>query len=530
MNLRKINSLCSVLLGVSIWVGTAFVAVAQKPNWQNLDLKADSTFGISTEKAYQELLKGKKAKPVIVAVLDGGVDIKHEDLKTQMWVNKKEIAGNGKDDDKNGYIDDVNGWSFLGSAKGSVNHENLELTRLVRRDAAKFGNIQESAVKKSDLTAFQDYQKNKAELERQIAEAKENLERFAVVKDVIDGMVKKIGKKNPTAEDFKAYTVTSGLEQNIQRVMVEQVPKSNFEDFYNTQILPGYDHFKDQLAYDLNLDYNPRAIVGDNPDNSKERFYGTNDVTGPDALHGSHVAGIIAANRTNDLGIKGVADHVLIMAVRSTPNGDERDKDVANSIRYAVDNGAKVLNMSFGKAYTWDKAVVDEAVKYAVSKDVLLIHAAGNENKNLDVEKNYPNPDYLSGGKATAWITVGASGWQNDENLKADFSNYGKTAVDVFAPGVDIKSTVPGSKYQLESGTSMASPVVAGLAGLIRSYYPKLTAVQVKEIILKSVVKVNQVVKVKQGEAVNDVAFADLCVTGGVVNAYNALKLAETYK
>lgn len=515
---------------IALLAAMPFASFAQKPNWQNLDLQADSTFGISTEKAYNELLKGKKSVPVIVAVLDGGVEIAHEDLKAVIWVNKKEKAGNGKDDDKNGYIDDVHGWNFLGSSKGSVNYETLELTRLVRRDNAKFANADATSVKASELPAFEAYQKNKAELEKKLEEAKIGLERFSGIKNAIDAVVKKIGKAQPTRTDFEAFKPTDDMETNIQRIMVNQLKNISFEDFYKKQIEPGYDHFKQQVEYNLNLDYDPRGIVGDDPNNSKERFYGNNDVTGPDAKHGSHVAGIIGAIRTNDLGIKGVANNVIIMGVRNTPNGDERDKDVANSIRYAVDNGAKVINMSFGKSYSWDKAIVDEAVKYAVSKDVLLVHAAGNDNNNLEVESNFPDPEYLSGGKAASWITVGASAWTNDGQIKANFSNYGKTKVDVFAPGVDINSTVPGSKYEKLSGTSMAAPVVAGLAALIRSYYPKLKAVEVKDIILKSVVKVNQSVEIRTEADVKTVPFSDLCVTGGIVNAYNALKLAAEYK
>lgn len=527
----NVNMIRSKALGVSLLAALPFISVAQKPNWQNLDLKTDTTFGISTEKAYNELLKGKKSTRVIVAVLDGGVDINHEDLKSIIWVNKKEKAGNGKDDDKNGYADDVNGWNFLGSAKGSVNHETLELTRLIRRDNAKFGNADANSVATADLAAFETYKKNKAAFEKELAEAKTGLENFGGFKKAVDDVVKKIGKENPSAEDFKAFTPAGQMEANIQRIMVQQLKDISFKEFYDTQIIPGYDHFKSQVDYNLNLDYDPRSIVGDDPNNAKEKFYGNNDVAGPDAQHGSHVAGIIAAVRTNGLGISGVADNVAIMGVRSTPNGDERDKDVANSIRYAVDNGAKVINMSFGKSYSWDKTIVDEAVKYAVSKDVLLVHAAGNDNQDLEVEANYPNPDYLTGGKASSWLTVGASGWENDGSIKASFSNYGKTKVDVFAPGVNINSTVPGSKYEKLDGTSMAAPVVAGLAGLIRSYYPKLTALQVKEIIMKSVVKVEQSVIIKdRDDNSKTVPFSDLCVTGGIVNAYNALKLAAEYK
>lgn len=527
----NLNNLRNNLLGISLLTVIPFLSFGQKANWQNLDLKADSTFGISTEKAYSELLKGKKSTPVIVAVLDGGVDINHEDLKSILWINKKEKAGNGKDDDKNGYVDDVNGWNFLGSSKGSINHETLELTRLVRRDNAKFANADATSVAPADLKAFETYQKNKAAFEKELAEAKVGLERFGGFKSAVDNVVKKIGKEDPSLEDFRAYKPADQVEANVQRVMLQQLKDVSFKEFYNSQIIPGYDHFKNQVDYNLNLEYDPRAIVGDDPNNAKEKFYGNNDVAGPDAQHGSHVAGIIAADRKNSLGIQGVADNVLIMGVRSTPNGDERDKDVANSIRYAVDNGAKVINMSFGKSYSWDKTVVDEAVKYAVSKDVLLVHAAGNDNKDLETEANYPNPDYDGGGVATSWITVGASSWENDGSIKASFSNYGKTKVDVFAPGVNINSTVPGSKYEKLDGTSMAAPVVAGLAALIRSYYPKLKAVQVKEIIMKSVVKVDQNIIIGDDQDnTKTVSFSDLCVTGGIVNAYNALKLASEYK
>lgn len=530
----KMNFFCSGLLCLFVMSAMPFVSFAQKPNWQNLDLKADSTFGISTEKAYNELLKGKKSVPVVVAVLDGGVDIEHEDLKPVIWVNKKENKGqnasNGKDDDKNGYIDDVHGWNFLGSAKGSINYETLELTRLVRRDNARFANADATSVKADELPAFEAYQKNKAALEQELAEARIGLERFEGIKTAIDGLVKKIGKEKPTLQDFQAFKPSNDMEANIQRILIAQLKGSSFEDFYKSQIIPGYEHYKSQVDYNLNLDYDPRGLVGDNPDNSKERFYGNNDVAGPDARHGSHVAGIIAAVRSNDIGIKGVSDNVWIMGVRNTPNGDERDKDVANGIRYAVDNGAKVINMSFGKSYSWDKAIVDEAVKYAVAKDVVLVHAAGNDNKDLEVEPNFPDPEYVAGGKAATWITVGASGWTNDGKIKANFSNYGKTKVDVFAPGVNINSTVPGSKYEPLNGTSMAAPVVAGLAALIRSYYPKLTAVQVKDIIMRSVVKVEQSVEIKDEKGSKTVPFADLCVTGGIVNAYEALKLAAGYK
>jgi subtilisin family serine protease len=507
-----------------------FLSFGQKANWQNLDLKKDSVFGISTEKAYTELLKGKKSNPVLVAVLDGGVDLNHEDLKRVIWTNKKEIAGNGIDDDKNGYADDIHGWNFLGGKNGSIEFEALELTRLVRRDNARFAGVTAATVAAKDKADYETYIKNRSEVEKELATAKSNLAGVSGFKFVLDGVVKKIGKENPTQADFEAFKSADQQEMRVREAVLDVLKEMDFKTFYETQIAEGVKYYTGQVKYNYNVDYDPRAIVGDNPNDSKERFYGNNDIKGPDALHGSHVAGIIGADRTNKIGIMGVADNVVIMGVRNTPNGDERDKDVANAIRYAVDNGAKVLNMSFGKGYSWDKATVDEAVKYAVSKDVLLVHAAGNENADIDVENNFPTNKYVDGSVASSWITVGASGPKDDETLKAAFSNYGKTSVDVFAPGVRITSTVPENKYIEEDGTSMAAPVVTGLAALIRSYYPKLSAMQVKEIIMKSVVKVNHNVSTMKGADTVSIPFADLCVSGGIVNAYNALKLAATYK
>ncbi|MFN0290724.1 S8 family peptidase [Pedobacter helvus] len=513
MNKNQIRSLVALAL---LAAGPLFTsAQSQKKNWYNLDLKADSVFGISTEKAYNELLKGKKSTTVIVGILDSGVDGVHEDLKSVMWVNKKEKAGNGKDDDKNGYIDDVNGWSFLGGKDGNVNQETLELTRLIRRDAARFANTTEENVSAKDRPAFEAYLAMKKDFDKGLAEAKTGLQRFETVKNAVESIAKKIGKENPTVEDVKNFEAEGQIENSIKNTLIRALANMDYKTFYDTQIKPGYNHFYDQVNYNYNLTFNPRNIVGDNENNDNERIYGNVDSKGPDPSHGTHVAGIVGADRNNDLGIKGVADNVLLMAVRNVPNGDERDKDVANAIRYAVDNGAKVLNMSFGKAYSWDKKVVDDAVKYAISKDVLLVHAAGNDNKNLDVETNFPTNKYEDGTLADAWLTVGASTPFNDKRLKASFSNYGKTTVDVFAPGFGIYSTYPDQKYQDNNGTSMASPVVAGLAALIRSYYPKLKATQVKEIIMKSVEKAD--------------ALTDISVTGGVVNAYNALKLAATY-
>ena len=523
------------LAALALIAPISLFAQAPKPNWQNLDLKTDTTFGISTEKAYTDLLKGKKATPVLVAVIDGGVDINHEDLKAIIWTNPKEKPGNGKDDDKNGYVDDIHGWNFIGSAKGNVEFENMECTRIVRKFQPKFKSVTAiSAVAAADTADYKKYIAAAAERDKLMQEAQGNLQGITAFKDALDNMAKKIPAGQSALTYFQNVTPANAIESRIKTVMVHFLGVDpDLAKFDKDQLAAGIKHYKETIDYHLNVDFNPRpTLVGDDQNNDSQQYYGSADVDGPDASHGSHVAGIIGAIRDNNLGVKGVADHVWIMSVRTVPNGDERDKDVANAIRYAADNGAKVLNMSFGKPFSWDKKIVDDAVKYAVSKDVLLVHAAGNDNKNLElaVNTNYPNRIYEDkSGIAANWIEVGASGYKDDETLKASFSNYGKTMVDVFAPGVRINSTTPNSTYSVYDGTSMASPVVCGLAALIRSYYPKLSATQVKEIIMKSVTKVTHDVVIADGQSQTKLPFADLCISGGIVNAYSALKLAATY-
>ncbi|MCJ8209414.1 S8 family peptidase [Mucilaginibacter sp. RS28] len=525
-SLKKVIGLCLPLL---FSISAIAQPVRPKANWQNLDLQADGMFGISTEKAYNELLKDKKPVPVIVAVLDGGVDINHEDLKNVIWVNTKEIAGNGIDDDHNGYADDVNGWNFLGSKKGNVEFDNLEITRILKKDWYKYAYADTTKLSKDELAKYHQQQKLSRELNDKLEDARKNLDLYTKVKTVYERVFKKIGKQEPTLEDFADFIPDNPMEAQVKMVTMRELPKAkNFKEFYAQSIIDPIKFCNEEINYHLNLDYDSRDIVGDDYNNSNEHYYGNPTVNGPTTTHGTHVAGIIGASRDNGIGVKGVANNVQIMSVNCVPNGDERDKDIANAIRYAVDNGAKVINMSFGRPYCTDKAVVDEAIKYAMSKDVLLVHAAGNDNEDLDKKANYPTPFYNDGGHADAWLTVGASGFRDDQTLKADFSNYGKQTVDVFAPGIKINSTVPGSAYVEYGGTSMASPVVAGLAALIRSYYPKLTAVQVKEIIIASVVKVNHNVDIERKGKIKHIAFADLCRTGGIVNAYQALKLAES--
>lgn len=535
MNLRK--SLYLLTLGTLplISFGQSDTIPA---NWFNLDYKTDGVMGISTEKTYKTLLKGRKSTPVIVGVLDGGVDVYHEDLKDVVWINVKDSLANGIDNDGNGYINDKYGWNFIGNADGKdVQFDNLELTRQLRVLDKKFANITAATeLNETDRKAFASYQKMLAKYKNKLEEAKMGQFSYDALKRNIDAVVREIGKKpeDITQEDIDNFKATTNTQRIALGYAKDEINNGGFAKFFD-DITEGAKYFNNQVDYHLNKAYDSRPIVGDNYEDASERHYGNADVKGPDALHGSHVAGIIGAKRNNNVGINGVADNVKILTVRLVPDGDERDKDVANAIRYAADNGAKVLNMSFGKSYAYNKQAVDDAIKYAESKDVLMVHAAGNDSEDNDIEPNFPMKYYTdvkgdTTGVANAWITVGATGLYLDNELLADFSNYGKKTVDVFAPGVHINSTVPDSKYKEEQGTSMAAPVVAGLAAMIRSYYPNLSAVETKQIIMESVEKPNQLVQIKVGEdASKTVRLADISVTGGIVNAYNAIIKAEEY-
>ena len=512
---------------------------AQEPpkNWFNLDPVNDKVNGVSTEKTYTELLAGKASRKVIVAVIDSGIDIEHEDLRDVVWVNEGEIPNNGIDDDNNGYIDDIYGWNFIGGKDGrNVDKDTYEITREYKRLRVKYEGKTAEDFKKRERAQFE-YWKEVEEtfmkvsgeaksqnmmlgnIDRQLRRFKQLFEAYLYTDELSYSLIQKVESPDQTimfGKDMltQLYTMidtTMSLETMIELVQQDM------------------DRIKQDAEYRYNLDFEPREIVGDNYDQLDEKGYGNNDVIGIDTdnFHGTHVAGIIAAKRGNDIGIDGVADNVAIMALRAVPDGDERDKDVANAIRYAVDNGAQIINMSFGKAYSPDTEYVYDAIKYAQDKGVLLVHAAGNGAANNDTEANFPN-DYVGRKKTLSnWIEVGASSWGSEGNYIGNFSNYGKKNVDLFAPGVKIYSLAPDDEYKDAQGTSMASPVTAGVAAMLMSYYPELDADQVKDILMKSVRSLNNLTVAQPGTG-EDVLFQDLSVSGGIINAYEAVKLAES--
>ncbi|UYZ65066.1 S8 family peptidase [Hymenobacter weizhouensis] len=529
-------------LGLALLLPT--LALAQQPTsppapaatssqWYLLDPEQDKAMGISARRAYQELLAGRPSQPVLVAVIDGGIDSTHQDLKRVLWRNPREVPGNGQDDDRNGYPDDVRGWNFLGGPDGrSIDVETLEDTRLLARLQPLYAGKTRTAVPTAKRAEYDLYLKVKKSYE---AKVKENTDRLKEMQQAYDdtrqgaeGLRQVLGVarldtatlRRPPSQDPALLRATSGLYANLR-----QAGYGALEDVLE-EIQDGIKETKNLLDYGLNPKYTPRAeVVQDRPDDVQQRTYGNPDSHGPDPGHGTHVAGIIGADRENGLGIDGVAGNVRLLAVRAVPNGDERDKDVANAIRYAVDQGAQIINMSFGKYYSPQRAAVEDAIRYAASKNVLLVHSAGNESQNLDQQVQYPASVYQNGQRIPNMITVGASARTNDENLVAEFSNYSKTQVDVFAPGSQIYSTLPQGRFGNMSGTSMAAPVVSGMAAVLKSYFPQLTAEQLKRIILASAAPTHT--RVRQPGSDKLVDFADLSQTGGVVNLYRAVQLAQ---
>ncbi len=454
----------------------------QLESWPHLDIIADSVPGISLAKAHA-FLKGKQSREVVVAVIDGSLDVDHEDLAGIIWTNNGEIPGNGIDDDGNGFVDDVHGWNFLGSGKGNLFEAQLEITRTISKLADRFEGKAVDRIPTADTADFNRYQRLKPIFEQ---EAETASKRYMEIIGQYEGPA---GGEN--------------LKPHIQRLEAEN-------------------------RFHYNLHFDPRGIIGDDPDDLDDNGYGNPDVgvfKEKDG-HGTHVAGIIAAMRNNGVGVNGIADHVRIMAIRAIPQGDEYDKDVALAIRYAVDNGACIVNMSFGKDYSPHSAWVYDALKYAESKDVLLVQAAGNNHRNLDSVDVFPN-DSRNGAVEFVdnFIAVGAVNRSLTKKMVAQFSNYGKERVDLFAPGTEVYSTLPGNRYGFDHGTSMAAPMVAGVAALIRSHYPKLTAAQVKGILMESGVGFDNLVVVPGGFKARD--FEDLSVSGRILNAYNAVILAE---
>ena len=503
------------LLGAS----TAMEASANE--WKNQ--------GIALHQAYSLLdSTARSPKKVVVAIIDSGSDVDHEDLKDNIWINNDEVVGNMLDDDANGYVDDVFGWNFIGGQDSShVNYDTYELTRLYVKGLEIFSvfdtltNIPDSLT--DEYLQFKDIEE---EFEAERSSLESELIQIKQLQQNIESILFFLGETSLDSVEVSNY-LSDEIEPSMQMQEALGFVALLQDNGINEQLIDEYiEQIGVQLEYGYNISFDPRSIVGDDYEDLDNRFYGNSDVKGPDYDHGTHVAGIIAANRDNNIGAIGITQ-VELMIIRAVPNGDERDKDVANAIRYAVDNGADVINMSFGKSYSPELFYVQQAIEYAAQNEVLMVHAAGNDGANIDSVANYPSPIISDGSSSPYLITVGASGWQGVNELAASFSNYGASTVDLFAPGVDIYSTMPNQEYELSNGTSMAAPVVSGVFALLMQYFPEYSPLEIKEIIVSSVVKTDeQIMLPGQSLEAQYVPFDSLSKHGGIVNAYRAVREA----
>ena len=516
----------------SVPLKTAPLNDAQYERWAAADLMTDTIPGMSTDKAYNEILNSRKGQTVIVGVIDSGVDIEHEDLKNVIWTNEDEIPNNNIDDDNNGYVDDIHGWNFLGDIVG----ENMEFVRYIKKLGPKYEGKSEASISAANREEFELYQKAMAEYEKEKQQAMGNKARYeqiiAQLKPAHEAMSAKLGKEDYTAEELAAIENPTAAEQQQIAMLTQMLNFADTVPGVIEELEGGIEYFEGRMATHFNVEKDFRSVLGDDPDDITDTDYGNNDVDGPDvkkedARHGTHVAGIIAGERNNGIGIDGVAQNVEIMVLRAVPDGDEYDKDIALAIRYAVDNGAKVLNTSFGKYYSPHPEWVRDAIRYAADKDVLIVNAAGNDGLNLDESEVYPNDQSGTGSEISDnFLTVGALSYDYGSEMVASFSNYGKTNVDVFAPGVKIWATTPLDTYEFLQGTSMASPAVAGVAATIRSLYPNLSAPQVKQIIMDSGLSSKNTV-ILGGDESNTEPFGEVSKSGKMVNLYNALIMAD---
>ncbi|HZY38779.1 MAG TPA: S8 family serine peptidase [Mucilaginibacter sp.] len=502
-------------------------------NWHEMDLKTDGYFGVSLKQAY-EFLKGKKSRTVVITTMDSGIDTSQKDLAPVLWVNPKEKAGK---DNKDSYVGDVHGWDFLGGKDGKVdNAETEEEVRQYYKLKDKFAGLTTAPAGQQKEYAFwlevkttYDSTENKAHAEVKVLQ--EELRFLTLTNHIIKRELNLRSDGTFTLADLdKIHYSANDTIVESKAVWQSVFTQLGGPDLTNAKVMKDWsdEYAKENNTIAPDLDAR-RSIVSDDPDVNDGKPYGNNVLKTSEASHGTGVAGLIGAVRNNGYGIDGIADNVRIMALKVVPNGDEYDKDVANALRYAVDHGAEVVNMSFGKKISPHKDWVDAAFKYAAAHDVLLVMASGNDGQDVDAKPEFPNDNYLDGTTSDNVINVGASAWRPDSSLAADFSNYGKKNVDIFAPGVKVTSIDMDAEFNTEDGTSFSSPIVAGIAALIREYYPKLTASQVKRAILESAV-VEDIMVNKPGAKGQKVAFNTLSKTGGIVNAYRALEIASKMK
>ncbi|SHF97538.1 S8 family serine peptidase [Pedobacter caeni] len=491
-------------------------------NWHLLSPAKSGFYGVSNNEAYQ-FLDSLNIKPtkITVAVIDADLNVNHEDLKARVWKNPKPGS--------KGYPNDLNGWNFLGNKDGrNLLKTGTEAFREYKRLRPRFEKVQASSLKTAaEQQEYAYFLKLRKEVKiGAYIKFGAYLQQISDAFVAVDSFVRASKPANePRTSDILALKIEDPKLSDAYKIVQGSMLKFKEESLWKEALAATVKESEVANERIKSLDDKavPRDLIGDTY-TLKDKYYGNANLYEAEVYHGTFVAGLIGAVRNNGIGIDGIADSVAIMGVRAVPDGDEYDKDVALAIRYAVDNGAKLINMSFGKYISPNSEWVNDAVKYADKKGVLLFHAAGNEGLNVDSVSIYPSGMESATKRAANLIRVGAS---DASGTAASISNYGATQVDLFAPGINITSTGLNNGYQTANGTSLSTPIVTGVAALIWSYFPKLSAREVRRIILASVTSLKDNVGPVPGKGKRQVSFGQLSVTGGIVNAYQAVKMAQ---
>lgn len=533
-------------------------------NWQNLSPEKDGIYGADVNGAY-DFLKGKKSKKkVTVALIGTGIDVEHEDLQGSLWINPKEKP-NGRDDNKNGKIDDINGWNYLGNAQGEVLEKARTFAdREYLRLKDKYSRIQHYGDKyvvvsddEKELLEVAppenkpefDYFNRVVRKESAIGSKYSSIELMKVSRIYANGLTDKLKAKFPDKEHFSYQDFGSMIDRNdtdtlrmLGMTMISVAfmiqPQATWDkvlDYLNNFQPPLL--LKDYQKIEQMNNFDDRTLIGDDPYKITDTKYGNNILLAENSGEGTSYAGIIGAKRSNDMGLDGIADNVQIMTLRTTPSeGEAYPKDVALAIRYAVDNGADIIQMyasasitPFGEQGDW----INDALMYAESKGVLIVQPVASKSIDMDKYPYYPRKEITPAKKLSNMITVAAS---DKKGSPVPDSNFGIKSLDLYAPGKDIYSCYTGNTYREESGSEVAASTVTGVAALIKSYYPDLTAMQIRDIIINNVTDRSgeevekQSLNMDQGNAkmIKDLfLFEDLCASSGILNAAKAVEAAS---
>ncbi|MBG7630454.1 MAG: S8 family serine peptidase [Bacteroidetes bacterium] len=500
-------------------------------HWHLKDYESDGVPGISLDKLYDELIKNQKGKQIIVAIIDTEIDINHEDLKDFIWINNDEQPNNGVDDDNNGYVDDVNGWNFIGNKNGgNLICSNFSYTRKLKELIPIFKGKTKEEVG-NDTLNFKIYQRalmDHQNMKRQLKEDYEYVEflntGFPRSKKLLDSI-------------FRGSTYTINQLDSLYTIFKKQDSIKAADIYFMIDFLNFDMHgYADNLAYESNLiekysnniSFDDRAIIGDNVNDIEDRDYGSPFITNSlkEFTHGSIVSGVLAAHRTNNKGVRGITNTVKLMPLCIQAKfGAETDKDLALSIKYAVENGAQVINISANRTYELHNEWVQQALLYAEEQNVLVVKGAGNSETDIDKIITYPNKN-TKDHVLNNFIVVGATGMELNSNFKPVWANYGRKTVDFYAPGESILTTTPFDSYKVDSGSSLSTAITSGVAALLLSYYPDLKVSEIRQILMESATRYDLDIELDY-DSNTTVPFSKLSNSGGVLNAFNAFVLAE---